>query len=235
MNIFERLGRKLGIRMASKVAAEVGSEFIAKEFDNMTKTSDKIHVLADETLGGTLREYVEVEYGIGGRLALEPTGIVHIENERFRLVDRKAEVGEHILIDTDDVDFDNGSVMTVSDEYRWEDGSGISVNESRNGLYHEEYYDLVPVESESSPQSTDDIIANLVRRVSDLERQTTELEKDNERQAWKIVDLERDYGGVKDDIETWAQEVEKLRHETKPKKITIDVDALTRLIGGTYE
>ncbi len=63
----------------------------------------------------------------------------------------------------------------------------------------------------------EDIIANLVRRVSELEQQTTELEKDNERQAFKIDDLEQYCGGLKDDIETWAQDVEKVR---------VDVDDL---------
>ena len=63
-----------------------------------------------------------------------------------------------------------------------------------------------------SPKNYEDIIANLVRRVSELEQQTTELEKDNERQAFKIDDLEQYCGGLKDDIETWAQEVEGLRY-----------------------
>jgi len=110
----------------------------------MPKTNEKIHVLADESLGGIKREYVEVDrkaklgekivivdadqgYGVqysngdvftvefyasyGSDVAtecghlvgnyeyrtLEPTNIVHIDGERYEMVDRKAEVGEKVI------------------------------------------------------------------------------------------------------------------------------------------
>lgn len=98
----------------------------------MTKTNEKIHVLADESLGGIKREYVEVDRNadVGDRViadgtyrevvaissrcgvcldgdesigiphsyrVLEPTNIVHIDGERYEMVDRKAEVGEKVI------------------------------------------------------------------------------------------------------------------------------------------
>src|SRR5690606_35762834 len=57
--------------------------------------------------------------------------------------------------------------------------------------------DYVVLKRIDAPQSQDDIIANLVRRVADLERK---LDESNAR-----ID------GTKNDIETWAQEVEKVK------------------------
>jgi len=44
-----------------------------------------VHILPDENLGGVLREYVEVDR------RLEPTDIVHIDGQRYRMVDRVLE------------------------------------------------------------------------------------------------------------------------------------------------
>lgn len=94
----------------------------------MTETNAKIHVLADETLGGIKREYVEV--------------------------DRKAEVGEKIVIvekaDCED-GYKNGDVFTVDREYRPADGDvesdGASSDTNYSGLiYREEYHVLEPTD-----------------------------------------------------------------------------------------
>lgn len=153
---------------------------------------------------------------------LEPTDIVHIDGERFRMVDRKAEVGERIIVVAGTLSYDeylNGDVFIVDRTVVESDleHEGVVVNNALHSyLYTKEYRVLVPVESEITaadpPQSQEDIIANLVRRVSEIEQQTTELEKDNERQAFKIDDLEQHCGGLKDDIETWAREVEAIRY-----------------------
>ncbi|URO01776.1 hypothetical protein 268TH002_79 [Bacillus phage 268TH002] len=89
----------------------------------------KIHILADETLGGIKREYVEV--------------------------DRKAEVGEKIVIAsrrTYDDRYENGDVFTVSDV--WEDREGDvggrrspSFRYNEIGLiYRNEYHVLEPTD-----------------------------------------------------------------------------------------
>lgn len=86
----------------------------------MTKTNAKIHVLADETLGGIKREYVEV--------------------------DRKAEVGEKIITVESCKEFEVGELFTVTERNRWYDGTGISVYETGIGLYHHEYHVLEPTD-----------------------------------------------------------------------------------------
>ncbi|QUG79134.1 hypothetical protein [Bacillus subtilis] len=88
----------------------------------------KIHVLADETLGGIKREYVEV--------------------------DRKAEVGEKIVIvakDDCEEGYKNGDVFTVDREYRPKDGDvecDVASSDSNcDGLiYREEYRVLEPTD-----------------------------------------------------------------------------------------
>ena len=83
---------------------------IRRELDKMTKTNEKIHVLADESLGGIKREYVEV--------------------------DRKAEVGDKIVI----VDkrypgdiYENGDIFTVDRETP--PGSGfVECGEATSGM-----------------------------------------------------------------------------------------------------
>ncbi|WP_439931132.1 hypothetical protein ACSTTP_07070 [Bacillus velezensis] len=93
----------------------------------MTETNAKIHVLADETLGGIKREYVEV--------------------------DRKAEVGEKIVIvEKDDLEegYENGDVFTV-DRHR-PGKSHVESDEARCGgnidgfILREEYHVLEPTD-----------------------------------------------------------------------------------------
>ncbi len=142
--------------------------------ETKANTNTKIHVLADEKLGGIKREYIEVgrkaevgeriiiveadcqsEYRNGDRAfvsrfvkddskfghyaesilangqsialydreyhVLEPTDIVHIGGQRYEMVDRKAEVGEKIIVDIPDQCIGNdkeiGIVGTVRSRY----------------------------------------------------------------------------------------------------------------------
>lgn len=92
----------------------------------MTKTNEKIHVLADESLGGIIREYVEVN--------------------------RKAEVGEKIVIVDkkypDDI-YKNGDIFTVDREvppgsgYVGSDGAASDMN-TGGLIYRGEYRILEP-------------------------------------------------------------------------------------------
>lgn len=102
-----------------RVKPEV-ERLIRRGLGKMTETNAKIHVLADETLGGIKREYVEV--------------------------DRKAEVGEKIITVESCKEFEVGEVFTVTERNRWYDGIGISVYETDIGLYHHEYHVLEPTD-----------------------------------------------------------------------------------------
>lgn len=126
----------------------------------MTKSNQNIHVLADETLGGIKREYVEVKrkakigekviivdanvqdedpydngdifkvekkYGLSETArtkcnrfildteyhVLEPTNIVHIDGQRYEMVDRNAKVGEKIISITKSDIYSKGEIGTV--------------------------------------------------------------------------------------------------------------------------
>ncbi|TJZ71408.1 hypothetical protein FA037_05670 [Bacillus amyloliquefaciens] len=202
----------------------------AKGDEDMTETNANIHVLADETLGGIKREYVEVDreaevgekiviveksgcgegYEIGAIFTvdreyqpkdgdvecdvassdsnpegliyreeyhvLEPTDIVHINGERYELIDRKAEVGEKIVHVNKDCGKSDGVVTEVTDV-----GSStidvvgyeVSEGESVCGISHGYYRVLVPVEAaEDEPKPADpiDVIASLAQEVASLKR-----------------------------------------------------------------
>lgn len=139
----------------------------------MTKTNEKIHVLADESLGGIKREYVEV--------------------------DRKAEKGEKIVIVNADVQsedpYSNGDVFTIGES--WSRGDGLT--ECGRLIFRREHRVLVPAESsEEEPQPSDpiDVIANLATRVAELERENRRikdeidaLHKDNRRHGEELEAL----------------------------------------------
>ncbi|PAK29618.1 hypothetical protein CJ467_14570 [Bacillus velezensis] len=164
----------------------------AKGDEGMTETNAKIHVLADETLGGIKREYVEVGRDISARRMggyvqftetpnLEPTDIVHIDGpdgttQRYELTDRKAEVGEKVVhVDKDCAESDGvvtevtevGVSMVDVSSYEASDGGSVC------GLSHGYYRVLVPVEAaEDEPKPADpiDVIANLAQEVASLKR-----------------------------------------------------------------
>lgn len=212
----------------------------------MTENNAKIHVLADETLGGIKREYVEVDRKaeVGEKIVivdkkypddvfkkgdiftvdrdfyseysfvesdgavsdtnssgivyheeyrvLEPTDIVHIGTQRYELTDRKAEVGEKVIVVNDDDSsgefgsFRAGEVGTVesysSDDMCYGIYANVRVSGERDiPLYLHEYRVLVPAESAEAdePQPADliDVVSSLATRVADLER-TIKRQKD---------------------------------------------------------
>ncbi|ARW40260.1 hypothetical protein [Bacillus amyloliquefaciens] len=194
----------------------------------MTETNAKIHVLADETLGGIKREYVEVDRevengdtvlvtkmdgkdvcqiakvidndfagdssyetlqidrAINGEdlvnmlfdsedefVLLDPTDIVHIDGERYKMVEREAKVGEKIIVVRPDEGLGNdkeaGIVGIVSSLYSAGD---VGVKDF-GFVLGTEYRVLVPVESaEDEPQPADpiDVIASLAQEVAYLKR-----------------------------------------------------------------
>lgn len=235
----------------------------------MTKTNEKIHVLADESLGGIKREYVEVDRNadVGDRViadgtyrevvaissrcgvclggdesigiphsyrVLEPTNIVHIDGpdgtDRYEMVDRKAEVGEKIVV-VDDEDsseefgnFRIGEVGTVesyaTDDTYFGEYVNVRVSDERGiPLYLHEYRVLVPVESsEEQPQPSDpiDVIANLVTRVAELERENKRIKEDlgwNEMGPGRIAELRNADSDIRHDIAALEEKVEHDRAE----------------------
>ncbi len=200
----------------------------------------KVHVIADESLGGVKREYIEVDrpakvgdkvtyvfsgnrdgiivtamvvrpdgevadihpyyksdgdlicgFGANAYRVLEPTDIVHVDGERFRMVDRKAKVGEKIIVvDWDDDshvynDVSIGETLTVN--YLAPAGSiwDVMDREIAAIITKNEYRVLEPLASndivtaeEGDDKSVIELLANLARRVTELERQMEANTKD---------------------------------------------------------
>lgn len=234
--------------------------------------SGKTRLIADESIGGVQREYVEVERkadvgdyvvviaenmlgenhfeciykctGLDGDLidtdgkwcdgsvlniddteykTLEPTDIVHIEGKRYRLVDRKAEVGEDVLI----VNGGGWYSEEVGERYTMIDGSEFGYEpsgsfyvyvehpENREGeiccVTTEDYLVLEPVADatiadegttvdarHASPEVVD-LLANLARRVTSLEN--------------KLGSVEAQLADTQGNVEKLAQELATKTHE----------------------
>ncbi|MEG7333252.1 hypothetical protein [Bacillus sp. 0102A] len=184
----------------------------------MTKSNASIHVLADETLGGIKREYVEV--------------------------DRKAEVDEKIVIvakNDCEEGYKNGDVFTVDRKYCPVDGDvesdGASSDRNCSGLiYREEYRVLVPVETAAAdePQPADliDVVSSLATRVADLERENKKLHAALDEDLKIRSENTRRYLALQDEIDTLHKDNrtlgEELARVTKQvgEKTQTNVDAL---------
>ncbi|QVY62970.1 hypothetical protein [Cytobacillus gottheilii] len=201
------------------------------------------HYIADESIGGIEREYVETNnlayiddlvvtefpncftqgkvyeaiyvedngevtliddegdehiLSFGNYKTLEPTNIVRIDGARYRLVERKAEVGEKILIRNANFtfgDYANGDVLNVvesdDDSVTVEDYGKVK-DKVCTYITHREYNVLEPIEAASanddlptvdatqaSPQVID-MLANLARRVTSLESQLSDTQRNVE-------------------------------------------------------
>lgn len=235
----------------------------------MTKT----HLIKDESLGGLMREYVEVEreanvgdyvinnkgndaeayYKITGyrdevipsysveydeeelwdqtiavsiecSITLEPTDIVHVEGERYKLVDRRAEVGEKIVVlaseDANSDGYKDGDIFTCmhcSPYYPYL----IDVNDYIT-LYNHEYIVLIPVESNAEPTTVDesqaspeviDMLANLSRRIVELEREVASCKRIAESEMSARATQTDRWLSLKDEIDTLHANQKRMAEE----------------------
>ncbi|MBM7029858.1 hypothetical protein [Bacillus velezensis] len=258
---------------------------LRRNIDNMAKdivnANAKIHVLADETLGGIKREYVEVDRKaeVGEKIVivekadfeeeyengdvfkvdreyrpedgyvesdaassddncnglicrheyhvLEPTDIVHIDGQRYEMVDREGEVGEKIIVVRPDEGLGNdkeaGIVGIVSSLYSAGD---VGVKDF-GFVLGTEYRVLVPVESaEDEPKPADpiDVIASLAQEVASLKR-TVDRHRDEIDTLYK-------------DKRTLGEELARLKEPTKAAECA-PVDAplvfIQRKIGDAFD
>ncbi|MFV9829365.1 hypothetical protein ABPD26_15295 [Bacillus velezensis] len=127
---------------------------------------------------------------------LEPTDIVHIDGERYEMIDRKAELGEKVMY-VDESGESYGIVTEVLavgagvvDVAEYEEPSGAVIV----GFSHDRYRVLVPVEApedEPNPADPIDVIASLAREVAELKRKVSDLETTVERHE-RVNDRHRD-------------------------------------------
>lgn len=175
-------------------------------------------------------------------VVVESTNFVHIDGERYRMVDRKAKVGEKVII----VDakwafgkYENGSVIVAEDvnECGIYNDSVEKADLNNEGLIaHREYRVLEPVERVEPVLSTSDLIANLAKRVVELERRLSDINADvnevNDRIDRLAYTCEQSTISIARDVERIDTDVERLK---QPSTVTIDASVLAKLIAKAVE
>ncbi|MCY7451800.1 hypothetical protein MCZ47_16290 [Bacillus altitudinis] len=135
---------------------------------------------------------------------LEPTDIVHIDGERYRLEDRKAEDGEKVIAKNMDGKWP-GLVSEVLDSLKYAVTiSGRVINGKKASIIdHGYYYVLTPVQDDAEPKESDiiTVLANLGAEVAELKRtvarhqaEINALHEDKVRLGEQLATLAADIG-----------------------------------------
>ncbi|MGE1096841.1 hypothetical protein ACQJZ4_07630 [Bacillus altitudinis] len=151
---------------------------------------------------------------------LEPTDIVHIDGERYRLEDRKAEVGDEVIYVHKESGESDGIVSVVSsvassgvDVIEYEDFEGETVC----GFSHGAYRVLTPVQDAAEAQESDviTVLANLGAEVAELKRTVA-------RHQAEINALHEDKVRLGEQLATLAAD--------DPKALSLTADELAQII-----
>jgi hypothetical protein len=167
---------------------------------------------------------------------LEPTDIVHIDDpsgqpKRYRMVERKAKVGERIIIvDADIADYlsnyKNGDVFAVFDiDY---DGRVTEVkpnvfDDKIDVILPYEYCVLEPVHDEETSPTIHEMLANLSEQIVKLNRRIDRLADANEQ---AIATVARDVERVDADLIKLRKEFE----DSKDVTLTLSSELVAKLI-----
>ncbi|MGM0904242.1 MAG: hypothetical protein ACQEXB_24460 [Bacillota bacterium] len=181
-----------------------------------------IITMVDNELGGIMREYKTVPADSPTEFRttkLEPTDVVVVDGERYRMVDRKAEVGEGILVvdaikeGSDKGPFDNGHVVQVTDVYF----EGHVITRPSAVVYHGEYRVLEPLESEETPQKPSDPLSEPPLTAYKIVDALTELSKTVAQQQREIDRLKQLTEENAKNTLTLAQDLEEKTHDLGDK------------------
>jgi len=258
----------------------------------------KTHLIADENLGGVLREFVEVDRtaNVGDKIVivnpstfqfgyeytqgtimtvvkayedgdvycgkyfdvinkyeyqtLEPTDIVRIKETyehgkwdyiRYRLVDRKAKVGEKVIVvvANDTLVYRNvGEIVEIIETDGDTFGGLLNPYDlgEKGAIYHFQYLVLEPVEQDEEtnilPKTTEasesvlDLLANLAQRVVELERKLCEYTRKVDGLEADIQNINIDLGVIDTSIGKVLDDVATLNERTKP------LEALVKAVKG---
>jgi hypothetical protein len=151
---------------------------------------------------GVCVEEIDDVYGIRDYeyKTLEPTDIVHIDNKRYRLIDRKAKEGERVIIINSQAEgLDIGFIGTVFEVIN--DGDIVVIN-GCFGHYHGDYLVLESIEQQQFTDSQNkpdipDKLANLARRVTELEKRVVAIDEHNDVLIDRINDVEGKLNQIK--------------------------------------
>ncbi|WP_113755031.1 hypothetical protein [Bacillus pumilus] len=182
---------------------------------------------------------------------LEPTDIVHIDGERYRLEDRKAEVGEQVIYvnkesgESDGIDTVVTSVGTGKvDVCKYKDDSGEDVC----SICHGYYYVLTPVQDAAETKESDviTVLANLGAEVAELKRKNDQFEKAlgwDEMGPGYIPEIRSGLSELKSVVSNYESEIERMQaeidalHEDKVRlgeqlaNVAADIGGKTELSG----
>lgn len=157
---------------------------------------------------------------------LEPTDIVHVDGQRYRLVDRKAKVGEKVIVveANGSLVYRNvGEVVEIIETNGGDFGGMINPHDfgEKGAIYHFQYLVLEPVEpveegddvltvdETEASKSVLDLLANLARRVTELERQQKEND-DEYTVEERVARLERTFTEYMRRVNTIETDIEEL-------------------------
>ncbi|APP15630.1 hypothetical protein BS467_07745 [Bacillus altitudinis] len=189
---------KLGVDreyVAVDRGAEVGEKIVIVEKPSDRDCYSEGDVFTVDRLWGAVGGAVESDkaisdpdYNKGGLIVrseyrvLEPTDIVHIDGERYRLEDRKADVGDEVIYAHKESGESDGIVSVVSsvassgvDVIEYEDFDGETVC----GFSHGAYRVLTPIQDAAESQESDviTVLANLGAEVAELKRKNDRFEQ----------------------------------------------------------
>jgi hypothetical protein len=166
--------------------AKKGDKIVGKNTENIYEVD---HVFVDVVSTKDKKYVHHYDYKV-----LEPTDIVHIDGQRFRLVDRKAKVGEKVIVVDAYINgesYKNGDIFVVREARH--SVIFVTIGSGRHiALSHFEYNVLEPVEPtkitepvevdtrHASPQVID-MLANLAQRIAELERKINDMSVTLER------------------------------------------------------
>ncbi|UNY40619.1 hypothetical protein KLEB271_gp88 [Bacillus phage vB_BauS_KLEB27-1] len=152
---------------------------------------------------------------------LEPTDIVHIDGERYRLEDRKAEVGERVIYVNKENGKSDGGITEVNDidtlgvrVNEYEDSDGVFVHAIRHGSYRV----LTPVQDAAEAQESDviTVLVNLGAEVAELKRKNEQFEQAlgwNEMGPGYIPEIRNGLCELKSVVSNYESEIGRMQAE----------------------
>jgi len=199
--------------------------------DNYTKGTVMTVTKADEDGGVYCGKFDLID--IDEYQTLEPTDIVRIKETyehgkwdyiRYRLVDRKAKVGEKVIVvvANDTLVYRNvGEVVEIIKTDGSSFGGMISPHDfgEKGAIYHFQYLVLEPVEPAEATEASKsvlDLLANLAQRVAELERKLGEYARKIDGMEADIQNINVDLGTVEENVEMILDDIVTLDERTQP-------------------
>jgi aspartate 1-decarboxylase len=202
--------------------------------------NDKGYIRADFTEQGNKHVYGNGLWYVGHTVrnkyaVLESTDVVIIDGpdgqpSRHRLVERKAEVGDKVIVvNVDDLNsegYSAGHIDVATERWNNDHNNATGIDGETGITYFDtEYRVLEPVEptveaTADNPDSMLDLMANLARRLTALEQQ----------EARRVTSLEQQLRSTQDNVEMLGRELEVVKGAEKEASARELASKIIRLI-----